>query len=279
MRKIYDNEILYFSHGKGTCINSGKEYDIVPGALVFIKPDTPHTFILDGDFKYMWVHFDFMPGDDQGKLWSYLGITNKGKRYVREDNELFYDRLPHPEWIRKQPVFSSDLHLPDYIKLPDREIIEILFKQLLFVYFGKKPTYKLKCKSILLDIITEIMKQESILNNDNNKLQDSLFAKIASYIERNYYKRNIADELEKITGLTRAYISSIIKKNTSMPAIRFINNYRVEKAREMLAQSDLKITEIADMVGFDDIHYFSKMYKIIEGVPPQNTRKMYMDLV
>ncbi len=274
MRKLYDCELVYFISAKGVYIEGGKEFPLGPGTMLLIKPDTEHTFVMENGFKQMWVHFDFLYREDQKELWDYLRKNYYGRKYLRPDNELFFEKLPHTEWIRAKPVFDAGFPFPEFIRLYDREIIEILLRKLIFEFNKKKTAYQTKCKSILLDIFTEVIQQVSE-NNDKvvNFAHFKAYEKLISFIEQNYYKKIHMVDLERLTGLTSSYISRIIKGKTTYSAVEYINYYRIRKAKELLAQNDLKSTEIASMVGFENIHYFSEVFKKFVGVSPKEYRK------
>ena len=59
--------------------------------------------------------------------------------------------------------------------------------------------------------------------------------------------------------------------------IKYINNLRMKKAKELLANSDMSISEISELVGFQSIHYFSRNFKEREGCAPLAYRRKHQD--
>lgn len=266
MRKIYDYELMYFISGKGVYRLNDEKYSISEGSMLLIKPNIAHTLVLDGEYEYIWIHFDFFYRDDVNKLYEHV---------KNNLNELFQDCLPHTEWIREQPKFDDNFLFPDYIKLQEKEVIEVLFRKLLFEHLSKGNVYKLRCKALLLDIFAEVMKQ--ILENGEVKTNYSnfkVFHKLISFIEQNYFKRLSLADLANVVGLSGDYISRIFKEKTNYSAIEYLNYYRIKKAKSLLMHEDLKITDIAGMVGFESLHYFSRMFKKYEGVSPRKFCKL-----
>jgi len=217
------------------------------------------------------VHFDFFYREDAKMMTDYL---IKDIRY-NNMGELFKDTLPHTEWIREQPDFDESFLFPDYIVLKEHEFIESLFRKLLYEHSHKNIAYEIKCKAILLNIFAEIIQQ--LFEDKNIKTNYSnfkIFYKMINYIEKNYFEKITLSDLENIAGLSGDYISRIFKEKTTYSAIEYINYYRIKKAKDLFVHEDLKISDVASMVGFDDICYFSKVFKKYEGVSPKKYCKI-----
>ena len=54
---------------------------------------------------------------------------------------------------------------------------------------------------------------------------------------------------------------------------RYLNNVRITKAKELIRSSDLRLTDISQMVGYDDQSYFTKVFRRIAGMSPNEYRK------
>jgi two-component system, response regulator YesN len=64
----------------------------------------------------------------------------------------------------------------------------------------------------------------------------------------------------------------IFKQEMGVTLIEYITKIRVEKASELLKNTDIMVFEIAKMVGFENPHYFSTVYKKYTGVRPNESR-------
>lgn len=266
MRKIYDHQLIYCCSGEGLYIHETDQYEIDPGSIIMIKPNTPHTIQINNQFEYLWVHFDFFYREDVKKL----------HEYVRShQEELFCNQLIHSEWIREEPIFENNFLFPAYIRLEDTYVIETLFKKLLFEYQNQKVAYQLKCKSILLDIISEVIRQIFEYNYiKTSSPHYRVMYQLISYMEQNYFKKISLGDLSRHVNLSGDYISRIFKKETGSSAMEYLNCYRIKKAKELLAYNDLKVQDVAAMVGYQDIHYFSRVFKKLEGISPSQYHKV-----
>ena len=57
---------------------------------------------------------------------------------------------------------------------------------------------------------------------------------------------------------------------------RYIIEFRINKAKELLHQKDLKLVEIAEKLGFNDANYFAKTFKKITGITPTQYKENYL---
>lgn len=102
---------------------------------------------------------------------------------------------------------------------------------------------------------------------------DFTITKIKSYIDN-----NIGDDISlmKISNqchMTPTYFCKYFKKFTGVTYINYLNNKRVDKAKEYLATTDHSISKIANLVGIDNANYFFRMFKKITNETASNYRK------
>lgn len=95
---------------------------------------------------------------------------------------------------------------------------------------------------------------------------------------KQYIRNNLASELtvtsvSEMLGINGSYFSHIFKKETGYNFVDYVNQARIEKAKDLLLTTDYKIYEIAQMVGIDSPNYFSILFKKITGQSPNDVRK------
>lgn len=88
---------------------------------------------------------------------------------------------------------------------------------------------------------------------------------IEAHFEENISVADIAREL----GVSVSYLSRNFKESTGGTVIQTINQKKMERAEEYLLTTDLKIYEIAEMLGFENISYFSRFFKKHKGISPK----------
>ncbi|MDQ0973661.1 two-component system response regulator YesN [Neobacillus niacini] len=88
------------------------------------------------------------------------------------------------------------------------------------------------------------------------------------YVKKNYQERITLEDISHRLFLHQAYFSAIFKKETGQNFIDYVNQIRVDKAVQLLKNTDYKIKVISDMVGFQSHSYFNKVFKNETGVTP-----------
>jgi len=102
-----------------------------------------------------------------------------------------------------------------------------------------------------------------------NSNKSSTVNKIQDIVKRRYGEDLSLVKIAEEVHFTPSYISQIFKQETGTTLIEFITKTRVDKARELLRNTDYLVSEIATMVGFENPHYFSSVFKKICGSAAQ----------
>jgi two-component system response regulator YesN len=104
---------------------------------------------------------------------------------------------------------------------------------------------------------------------------DYLSKQTIQFINKNYVNdisvSNIADSLE----VSETYLSRIFNKNVGTSIPNYINQYRIGKAKEYLLNTNLKLYEISEKVGFNSLAYFNTTFKKIVGCTPSTFRNKH----
>lgn len=130
--------------------------------------------------------------------------------------------------------------------------------------------YKLcDMKNELYFLVEDCFGNVKIDSNDKKKL----VYKMKEYLDANYHF-NIPNQLiaEKF-GFVPSYLSSIFKSYFGLSLSDYVIMLRINEAKELLKNSNLKVKEIAEQVGYSDPLYFSKAFKKIVGMSPKEYNK------
>lgn len=128
-----------------------------------------------------------------------------------------------------------------------------------------------------------IQEISEILNNIINKLEEQSskgmsnerhdVEMVKNYIYKNYGSDLSLEKLAEYVYMTPSYLSSIFKKTTNMGINNFIKNYRMEKARDMLENTNIRIKDIGNRVGYTNISYFCQSFREFYGLTPEKYRQ------
>jgi YesN/AraC family two-component response regulator len=107
-------------------------------------------------------------------------------------------------------------------------------------------------------------------------LNTPAYSRVTEMIEyiRSSYNNDISlDNISKKFNISRYYIIRIFKKHTGFTPIEYVNNIRVLKAIELLTGAERKtVSDIGELVGFNSITHFGRVFKKITGISPQKYR-------
>ena len=128
--------------------------------------------------------------------------------------------------------------------------------------------------SALCDILTLFSLQISeAIHSCIQKKNTSTVKKITDYVSSNYSKTITLESLSEIVELSPNYISTLFYKETGTNFKDYLISVRIDKAKELLKTTQLKIYQIAHSVGYEDARYFGDIFFRIVGCLPSQYRK------
>lgn len=98
---------------------------------------------------------------------------------------------------------------------------------------------------------------------------------MVGYVHSHYGEGVNLKYLAREMGLTSSYMGQIFRKDTGIGFSEFVNRYRIEQSCLLLKDTNLKISEIARQTGFQDVHYFLKIFKKYRGQSPSEFRNFH----
>lgn len=94
------------------------------------------------------------------------------------------------------------------------------------------------------------------------------------YIAENYYLPDITnDRLASLCGISTVYFRKSFEAVCGVSPIRYLHNFRILKAKDLLSSDYGSIGQVAESVGYNGIYHFSKMFKIYTGLSPTEYAK------
>lgn len=100
--------------------------------------------------------------------------------------------------------------------------------------------------------------------------------RIMEYIRLHFNSELDIENMVKYSGISYSYIRKIIKQETGKSVIDHINELRIEEAKKLLRQTNMKISDIAISIGYNNDQSFARFFKKIEGITPGEFRNINM---
>lgn len=114
--------------------------------------------------------------------------------------------------------------------------------------------------------------EEMITSRKNNKY-DEIVKMVAYTIHARYMEQDLSiNSLAEAVNLSPGYLGKLFKRSMSISIVDYINNVRVNKAKDLLANTSYTVNEIVEKVGFTNSNYFFPLFKKVCGITPREYR-------
>jgi len=130
------------------------------------------------------------------------------------------------------------------------------------------------CRSAL-DMIrwANYLLERAFAYEDELRRAGTLVERVNIYIHEHYQENLGRNEIAAHFHLAPEYLAKLYKKKTDQTLKDAIREYRVEQAKRMLRDPDIRVSDVAEAVGFDNFSYFSTIFKREVGVTPQEYQR------
>ena len=125
---------------------------------------------------------------------------------------------------------------------------------------------KLQSAALLFEFLASVKKLDG--QKDKKRV-----APAVEYIKKHYTAPIDIDTLCELCYMSKPYFFKLFKKETGTTPLMMRNALRIERAKALLFDEECQIGEIASILGFESIYYFSRSFKDIVGMSPQQYRK------
>ena len=160
----------------------------------------------------------------------------------------------------------SDILSPELIKLPPNNRYKRLFMSALEVYNSRGAGYYLSAHSIVGEIFAGLA-----ADREQQYMQSAKYLMIqpaVEHIKTNFTKPISVSKLADLCGISHEYLRKLFRSYTGQSPLCYINSLRLEYARELLLIGNASVSEVAQLAGFDNPGYFSRLFKKYYKIPP-----------
>ena len=251
---------FYWNMNEGGFVCYGKKVMLNPNSIILIPPNTPFSTDIIGDS-------------------SVSSKNNMLEGGWISDIEIESDSLQNGFILHFFIHFN--LGFPFDNVVPDIYIFNITEEQRLII---QRITDILKHGGSdfdfneSLDLYTLILSSISFLSNNIWRHQsiEPKILDVMSYINRNLRKNLTNEILASTIKMSTNAFARLFKQQTGNSPQKYLTNTRIENACNLLHHSSLSINEIADLCGFADRYYFTKVFKSSILLPPAQYRKQVL---
>jgi AraC-like DNA-binding protein len=171
-------------------------------------------------------------------------------------------KLDRNEWT----LDYRNFHLGD-----DPRVLQTIH-QLVQIFIDNEPAKDVLASLKLRELLVRLMQtQARLLLVQESKLWINQYrlAAAVEYIKTHLHERISIEDLCKKSCMSRQHFFRCFKQELGITPIEFINQEKVKRAKELLAYSNLSISEVCFQVGFSSVAYFDRVFKHLVGKSPR----------
>lgn len=229
-------ELLFFTAGSTKIMCGSKMYSVKENDLIFVNSNNLHAFSSNTPVDY------------------YCLIINLS---------FFAD------------VNFENILIEPHIKGDD--FIHRIFNEIFEEYFSHSSGWDMAVKGKMYELMTYLLRNYKLAELPENAY-NARIAKlkrmntVLQFISKHYNEKISTSMLAKKCFLSEAYFCRFFKNEVGLSVSDYVNKMRIDKATVLLKNTSLSITELATNVGFDDINYFSRIFKKYKKMSPTEYR-------
>lgn len=187
------------------------------------------------------------------------GINNKQYTiYVNEDFCLYNIYFDTKDYLPKEAIKIT----------PGNIDFQTDYEKVYKIWLHKRSGYYYKTMQGTYNILDKLRSAQLKYCNKNN-----LFYRIDEYITEHYCDTKFDySMLIMISGLSYSYFKKLFINNYGYPPVKYITRLKIKLACKLLQTTKLSISEISEICGFENVYYFSNVFKKQMGISPKNYR-------
>lgn len=167
-------------------------------------------------------------------------------------NESFLFVPLNQEWDKETKKIKN------FLQMIQETFQETLRISLLFE-MGRPAARPIDIKEQMVNLID--------LKDSRNRINNEI-ANACKYISDNIHRKINLEEVAQYLHLNSSYFSRLFKKEVGETFVKYVVNMKMNRAKELLDQTNYSIIEISELLGYDNQSYFNKTFKGSEGISP-----------
>jgi len=241
-------QIWYVVAGEAEYLLNGQKITIRSDDVIFMPPGVSHELPVMQDGLLRYVDIKFRVEDEQ----------------LRRECE----QIPLVMQLNNKGIHDTIIKCRECWYEPDQhsfEIAKLLFEQALLQIL--KERLETKKTPLWLPTIKGVEELSGVA------------AEIAGYIDIHYAEEFSLERIAGIFRYNKAYLCKKFKDGTGMTIVNYLNYVRIARAYDLICYTSDSISNISMTVGFSSVHYFTRIFKKIFGMPPGEIRDLQKDSV
>lgn len=276
-KKRQADEFILYIMTKGTLYlqENNKKYILTEGDVILLDPDFVHVGLKASCCEYYYIHFRHPQ----------IKRRRENSGFMEKCLRLRSESLQEEggSWQRYQ---DSWLNFPKMISLRTGSTylkVIRLVQEAVEHNRNQMENYKVSCACRLLEAFVEIAREavsvEALQRMPGIPQSYRRVHELLGYLNANYAKDISSRTIEEEFSCNFDYLNRVFKKTIGKTIFVYLNEIRIQHARELLGTTSMKIAAIGYRVGFQDECYFNKVFKKYTGVSPGQYERLTYHLM
>jgi len=243
-------EIVFILNGHGVQVLEDQEYMVNAGDVFVLQGHQRHYFKDASHIEIVNVMYD--------------GIKNKSMIPERIRQMEGYNAL-----FILEPLYRSKHHFKNKLRLNREEMakIEIILNLMFHELASKMEGYEIVLTNRLQELVIILSRHYSMIKTTEAQSLVRL-GQVIEFMEKNPGEKIFIDDLANMANMSKRNFMRIFKRALGLTPVNYLMQVRLQKARKLLREEGLSISEIAMACGFSDSNYFIKCFKQAFEVTP-----------
>jgi len=247
-------ELVIVTRGSAMHMLEGKEFPVTAGDVFLLQGRQSHYFYERENLDLINIMYDpekiALPENELRRMPGYCAL------FMLEPN------------YRRQHRFASRLHLK---RMPLAHV-EQLAEEMERECDKEDSGYEVALRAKLLELMVYLSR--AYTTSDTTEAHALLrVGNVIGALENDFSRDWKLDDLLSIAHMSRSNLMRVFRKATGQTPIEYLVRLRIQRAMDMLRNTDLTVTEIALEVGFNDSNYFTRQFRRILGESPRSFRQ------
>lgn len=259
LRVIYDHELFMFGSGVARMVVEGREYVCPAHSYIIIPPGCRHiSYVVSHEPVLVhWAHF----------TWCH-GSRPPGSPIVR-----YLPARVEPELLQPAPPFVPEGVL--YGEVRDAHIYD-LHARVSHLYRGRSVRDRILSGIVFLEELTELLvtnDEDGTLPDRDMQLAETVRECLDRVSNRPFAETGSVKAALAALGQSYYHLARVFRRAYGLSPLDYINARRTARISDLLRDTDLPVSEIAEKLGFEDVSYFSRFVRKHLGFSPRDFRR------
>ena len=242
-------EFLYVDKGAINVMADERKFILKQGEMIFHKPNEWHNVTANGQVAPNLIVVAFNCQSEAMNHFNnkVLTVNNRIKNHL--GNIV----------LEAKHAFSSNLADPQLKHFKKREKPKFASEQLI----------KLHLEMLLIELIREDKNLQVVTRTSPNireYAQEEKVNIIINLLKENLYESLSLDDICKQTLLSKSSLQKMFKESMTISVMEYFKQLKINEAKILIRQNDHNFTQIATILGYNSIHYFSRIFKNVTGM-------------